>query len=302
MPSSNIDAADGTWLAALWPEPLRFTNALDIGGEDQPMESHQVVPRTVAAMRDWAYVRNNPNEADHTRALLLLYKRPHIFPNAPPGVLYPVGVRVQGIVERLNLKTTGSWIRARSGTAPQGALQHIVLGGGAESSTIFRQYKAAVNNVVAYIYRSLDQKQPPPRQDSDSLFVGRRVFTKVTSKNRKTPSALEEGDDPMNYCKAIDNEWRIISKVKTSMYIEDDYDPQDGTKVPCDAMSLAEGDFVDVVLGFDIVRKRGGHARDASIKVHLTIQHILLLKSSMDVALEAQPAVDIPIHEPSADF
>ncbi|KAJ7602624.1 hypothetical protein DFH06DRAFT_1351222 [Mycena polygramma] len=299
MPSSNIDAADGTWLAALWPEPLRFTNALDIGGEDQLMEPHQTVPRTVAAMRDWAYVRNNPNEADHTRALLLLYKRPHVFPNAPAGVLYPVGVRVQGIIERLNLKTVGSWV---NGSAPQSALQHVVLGGGAEHSHIFRQYKAAVNNIVAYIYRSLDQKQPPPRQDSDSLFVGRRVFTKVTSKNRKTPSALEEGDDPMNYCKAIDDEWRIISKVKASMYLDDEYDPQDGAKVPCDAMSLAEGDFVDVVIGFDIVRKRGGHGREGGITVHLTIQHILLLKSSMDVALEAQPVMETPIHEPSEDF
>ncbi|KAJ6497080.1 hypothetical protein C8R47DRAFT_1069136 [Mycena vitilis] len=273
-------AAEHTWLCDQWPEGLRFPDALEVPRDDQPMESYQVVPRGVSLIREWAYVGKNPSSRDRSRALLLLYKQPHIYPNAPRGVIYPVGVRVQGFIERLNLKTFGSWT---SGKDPKTAVQHIVLSGGRDHTATFREYKSAVNNIVASIYQSLDARQPA-REDSDALFIGRRVFSKVGAHNRNVQSALEDGDDPMDNCKVFDNEWRVTQKVKVSMYIVDEVDSADGARVPCDARSLVEGDFVDVCIGFDIVTARN-REHQVTHYVHLNIEHIMLLKSSMDTQM-----------------
>jgi hypothetical protein len=66
------------------------------------------------------------------------------------------------------------------------------------------------------------------------------------------------------------------------MYVEDDIDPVDGYKVPCDALVFNEGDFVDVCVGFDIVSKKGRDGR-LNVRVHLNIEHVLLLVSGPDV-------------------
>jgi hypothetical protein len=103
----------------------------------------------------------------------------------------------------------------------------------------------------------------------------------VNASNRKQPSALEAGDDPLGLCKELDNDWQVLKKLSVGMYVED----EDGNfKAPCDALVFAEGDFVDVCVGFDIVSKKG---RDGSmvIQVHLNIEHVLLLVAGPDVEL-----------------
>lgn len=111
MPASHVEARDHTWLAMAWPPELRFPVALDIPHGGHALETYHVVPRTNAGLLDWAYVGKNRGERDHTRGLLLLYKNPRILRNAPGGLLCPVGIRVQGFVERCNLKALGAWSR-----------------------------------------------------------------------------------------------------------------------------------------------------------------------------------------------
>jgi hypothetical protein len=129
------------------------------------------------------------------------------------------------------------------------------------------------------------------------MFIGRRVFSKVcmprgrrtvpnvpqvTSGNHKSNSALQDGDDPMGFCKAIDSEWRVLQKVKVGMYMVDDVDPSDGFTVPCEALVIIEGDFVDVCVGFDIVNRRNNKTGEPEVRVHLNIEHVLLLVSAGD--------------------
>ncbi|KAJ7021405.1 hypothetical protein C8F04DRAFT_1273762 [Mycena alexandri] len=275
------------------PQPLSidFTAAPECTvspGPNEPLEAYHCVPRTYAALLDWAYVAKNPSARDHTRELLLLYKQPRILPNSPRGILCPGGVRVQGFVERCNLKPLGSW---ESGKSPQAAIQHIVLSGGTDNAHVFREYKSSVNEVIKYIMRTLGVAVPANfgRDDLDSMFIARRVFTKVNSVNRRLPSALEPGDDPMDLCRAIESEWRVLKKVKTGMYMPGAMDPDDSINVPCAPMMISEGDFVDVCVSFDIVARRAKH-NELTVKVHLNIEHILLLVEGADIGVVEQEA------------
>ncbi|KAJ7158207.1 hypothetical protein C8R43DRAFT_1124829 [Mycena crocata] len=299
MPASHLENADHSWLADLWPEWLHFPDALDIPGDDEPIENYMVVPLTYARQLDWAFVGKNHGQRDHTRNVLLMYKYPHVYPHSPKNMLHPVGIRVQGFVERCNLKPLGNWTSDKN---PSGAVQHVILSGGPHYQSIFSQYRSAVADVVAYIHKFLDVAAPisPVGDDDDSLYIRRRVFTKIDGSNRKKPSALERGDDPMGYCKAVDAQWRVLSKVRTGQYIFDEAEPKDGEKVPCDPLVVSEGDFVDVCLGFDIVT----HRRDnqLEVKVHLNIEHVLILVPAVE-SIELPSEGETPsVQEPGISF
>ncbi|KAJ7155912.1 hypothetical protein C8R43DRAFT_949466 [Mycena crocata] len=280
MSASNVETPDHVWAAQLWPEGLRFAEALGIPRDDEPILNHQVVPRTYAGLRDFAFICKNPRQRDHTRGILLTYRHPHMYANTPKGIICPVGIRVQGFIERCNLKPIGSWSPDKT---PQSAFQHIVLSGGKEHGNIFFHYKTAVNDVVKFIHRELDVPPPTHRgeDDPEKMFVRRRVFTKVDVSNRRKASALEPGDDPMEYCKAIDREWRVMSKVAVGMYVPDEIEESEGDKVPCDPMVVSEGDFVDVCVGFDIVTRRSKDNK-LVVQVHLNIEHVLVLVPAVE--------------------
>lgn len=102
-------ALEHTWLVDEYPVHLRFLDALEILPAELPVENYQVVPRMFAGKLEWAHVGHNPAAQDRTCQFLFVYKHPHIFPNSPPNVLHPVGVRVQGFIEACNLCPLGNW-------------------------------------------------------------------------------------------------------------------------------------------------------------------------------------------------
>jgi hypothetical protein len=71
-----------------------------------------------------------------------------------------------------------AFLTSYSGKHPEYAIQHVVLSGGKEHEDIFRHYQQAVDEIVKFIYRALGVPEPS-REQSNSLFIGRRVFTKV---------------------------------------------------------------------------------------------------------------------------
>lgn len=78
----------------------------------------------------------------------------------------------------------------------------------------------------------------------------------------------------------MENRWRVTNKMQCGQVITDGMG--ESRMEYCNPAQLQVGDFVDVCVSFDIVtRKRPGQAR--SIQVHLTIQHVILLKSADDV-------------------
>ncbi|KAJ7442825.1 hypothetical protein B0H11DRAFT_2251286 [Mycena galericulata] len=274
MFGSNFETLEHDWLVNIWPAELRFKNALGIDDPDSDVESWAAVPRTYTGLLNWAYVARNPSPQDMTRSLLLLYKTPHVYPGAPSNMLYPVGIRVQGYVEKCNLRGLGNW---DGQGPPQSALQSIVLSGGPEHGSIFQEYIKGIDEVKGYIFKCLSQAAPPSPH-REELYIARRVFTKVTSANRSAKTVLSPGDDPMMLAHNVARAWRVLSKANVGMYIADDVDPLDSVSVPCEPLTIGEGDFVDVCVGFDIVTRfmRGIPHH----QIHLTMEHVLLLKGA----------------------
>ncbi|KAF8166596.1 hypothetical protein K438DRAFT_1984148 [Mycena galopus ATCC 62051] len=277
MVSSNIETADHKWLADFWPADLQFRQALGIADDGTAPKNFEVVPRTFQALFEWAYVGTNVSATDRSRIVRLLYKDPPIYKNVPSKVIYPVGVRVQGFVDSCNLRKTGNY---KKGMPPQAALQAIVLSGGAYEH-VFAQYRAAVFEVVNYIRWCLGVKGLEATDtDRKTMFIARRVFSKVNAKNCHEPSVLEVGDDPLNDAAAVSDTWRIIKKASIGMYVPDEHDPDASVFAAMDAFNVRAGDFVDVCVGFDIVTRGNGSNR--TVKVHLTMEHVLMLQPTDD--------------------
>ncbi|KAJ7266042.1 hypothetical protein C8J57DRAFT_1469916 [Mycena rebaudengoi] len=218
----------------------------------------------MSEMLHWAYVTRNPAAADHTRQYLLAYRYPALSEDALLSTICPVGIRVQG------------------DSLPQSAVQFVVLGGGAALESQFREYVFAIEKVIDYIYHCVHYQTD--RTDlGDSLYVSRRVFTKITAKNRAEPSALAEGDDPHGDAAKFGDEWRVVNKARVGKYVTDSDGTAGVAKVPWDPVLISAGDFVDVCVGFEIAslkNKPGVWSRRH--KVHLSIQHILLLQAAAD--------------------
>ncbi|KAJ7276035.1 hypothetical protein C8J57DRAFT_1505338 [Mycena rebaudengoi] len=177
MVSSHIETVHHTWLVDELPEVLRFKDALGFPKADEPVPNWQVVPRTHSAKLNWAYVGANPSAQDPTRSILLIYKYPHLYPNSPENIVHSVSIRIQGFVDKCNLRTLGNW---EGSMAPQAAVQFITLSGGGIIDDQFLEYKQAVDEVVQYIYKSLNAEAPVTKWDeSHTLHATRRVFSKV---------------------------------------------------------------------------------------------------------------------------
>lgn len=73
----------------------------------------------------------------------------------------------------------------------------------------------------------------------------------------------------------VETNWKVLDKVNVGIFVPDNID---GEFVSMDPFHVWPGDFVNVCLGFDIVRRgtRGGK----TLQVPLTINHILLLSAA----------------------
>ncbi|KAF8177141.1 hypothetical protein K438DRAFT_1978788 [Mycena galopus ATCC 62051] len=252
MVSSNIETSDHKWLADAWPTHLQYGRAIGTADEGTAPKNFEVVPRTFQGLFDWAYVGSNPSASDRSRAARLLYKEPPLLKNVPSNLIFPVGVRVQGFVNSCNLRKLGNY---KKGMPPQAALQAIVLSGGAHEH-VFAQYRAAVFEVVNYIRWCLGLKAfEGGDADRKTMFIARRVFSKINAKNCHQQSVLEAGDDPLNDAAAVSDSWRVIKKANIGMYVQDEHDPDASVFAAMDAFNVRPGDFVDVCVGFDIVTR-----------------------------------------------
>ncbi|KAK7001754.1 hypothetical protein R3P38DRAFT_3283520 [Favolaschia claudopus] len=294
-PGAICPASDHQWVADLWPERLRFRALLGIPDDEEDVQKSSVVPRTYQGLLQWAYVGTNPSATDSTRTLRLLYREPSSANDAIPGVIFPVGVRVQGFVMNCNLRTLGNWTR---GTAPASALQFIVLGGG-DCPSLFAEYRTAVTDIVRYIHRCLNSEPPDLRngvRDEQTIFAARRVFTKINARNNHLPSVIRPGDDPLNETQSIQHEWRPIKRLSVGLYSQYDEQRGGGELTALDPLNIAVGDFVDVCLGFDIVTKPRRGNGQPSLQVHLTIEHIIVLAPAGE-ATDSEMTIEYPVVE-----
>jgi hypothetical protein len=92
----------GVLVKDLWPAP--FANVVDKTAIND-LTSKQIVPTTFTDVCEWAYVDRKIQSNDHTRLYYLLYKNP----GGVVNTVYPVVVRLQGILGRFELSPLGTW-------------------------------------------------------------------------------------------------------------------------------------------------------------------------------------------------
>jgi len=71
----------------------------------QDLEHWQIVPFTFADICEWAYVAKRQVTVDYTRLYNVLYK----CPDGDPSAIYPVVLRLQGVLGRFELSPLGAW-------------------------------------------------------------------------------------------------------------------------------------------------------------------------------------------------
>ncbi|EGO30703.1 hypothetical protein SERLADRAFT_404760 [Serpula lacrymans var. lacrymans S7.9] len=169
-----------------WPHQLTETLAKAI--EPEPHDS-VLVPITY-------------HEVYCNHAHLLLYKNPQNGINN--NTLYPVCIQIQGILEK-SLFTLHF--------APS-ATQNITLGSGPFKDQ-WESLLLAISNLHQLVHISLDENgyKEPPITAMCSLYMQRRVFSKITATNCEVSSALHTTDDPSHKADFVNDKWRVLQKI-----------------------------------------------------------------------------------------
>ncbi|KAJ6623308.1 hypothetical protein B0H10DRAFT_2213700 [Mycena sp. CBHHK59/15] len=265
---SFIETPDNEWAAEVWPGILQFSEALGLPAYTAHSPPWVVVPLTLTAILDWAYVHRSDQVADYTREHVLLYKNP---PHAALNTVFPVGVRVQGFIMRSTLGMLGNW-EGTPGTAVSAA-QSVALGCGGYREPWHATMLAfrAIEDLVQTSLSSGGFSRPGHRASTrdvvdQELYLTRRVFEKITTRNRGVRlSGYKTGTIHLVTALQSATNGELLEKFR-----QDD----------------CPGDFVDVCIRFDIVAKREGKRGEMTYHVRYTIQHILLLKSAADLEAE----------------
>ncbi|KAJ7286219.1 hypothetical protein C8J57DRAFT_1496888 [Mycena rebaudengoi] len=280
---SFIANEDSEWASDTWPEGFRFGGDL---GAPHPADTQpwMAVPDTLSGMLEWAYVARSGGSPDLTREHMLLYRQP---PHAGPNVLCPVGVRVQGFVSRASLGPLGNWDGQRDGAVS--AVQVLVLTchghtvpWGATMASLGAIRDLVETSLTGRGYSRPIMRRPPRPLAEQDIYMTRRVFEKITPRNRSLRvSALDDGDDPFGRTAAIQDDWMVTKKLSSGKLVQED---EGGSYfVPHDPRAIGEGDFVDVCVGFDIVARRAPRRGEVEFHVKQTLQHVILLRSAADM-------------------
>lgn len=99
-----FDAVEEKLIADMWPIGLPRM-AKDIKSQHQ-WKARDIVPSNLEHLHKWAYVTRNPENGDPTRRHVLVYTVNGDDDDAGP---LQVAFRVQGFVQKLNIKPTGNW-------------------------------------------------------------------------------------------------------------------------------------------------------------------------------------------------
>ena len=67
---------------------------------------YEVVPESLDDRYQWASIRRNPDLFDTTRRYLLVHARVE---HDDPEAEFQVAIRLQGFVERINIRPLGNW-------------------------------------------------------------------------------------------------------------------------------------------------------------------------------------------------
>ncbi|KAH7904010.1 hypothetical protein BJ138DRAFT_1119823, partial [Hygrophoropsis aurantiaca] len=273
---SFLLASDGRLVRDLWPKGIGNLDGEHLSPAS--LEDWQKVPPTYAEICSWARIARDPTAQERRRENIIVYCQP---PSTDSPTLFPISVRVQGILEACCLRPLGNW--NGDAASAQRACHTLTLRSNGDTAT-WSPVLAAVQNIRQLIQRELRGNniyQEPQMDLKSDLRLFHRVFEKRQGDGPVT--VLSVADDLSQLYPAIAQQWDLADRVRIGRRTEN------GGRTACTHLTLSPGDFVDVGLTFEIVRQKDRNGATA-FKVHLSFSHVLQV-ASVDV-LKKQDITD----------
>ncbi|KZV64040.1 hypothetical protein PENSPDRAFT_691100 [Peniophora sp. CONT] len=248
-------------------------------------EPWRCIPRDID-LSEWIRVqpwkRRTPTIREHRVLFTDAVRRPSR-PNNP----WSVSLSLYGFIDSMNLSLTGNWDLQES-SAPK-AVQFVRLCGGTFPAPFQAQADALVSLEQHITGMLRGGGLPVQVQDAmvaqrrRSLFVGRRVFEKVSATT--APSIPVSGPATQ-----LVNKWRITSTAKLG-FRDDDLQLKS-----CTAAKFSPGDFVQAIVKYVVVSKDMKRHEPPQVSVHLNLISLVRLVAARHVP-QVMPALGVTMME-----
>ncbi|KAG1886355.1 uncharacterized protein F5891DRAFT_989133 [Suillus fuscotomentosus] len=101
---SFLAASEDTMVFELWPKAMK--NEIRRLQGDNDYASWELFPASLQDMAKWADVYQDHEQRDKSRDRILIYKE---VPDAEPGTIYPVAIRLHGILGKFRVERFRNW-------------------------------------------------------------------------------------------------------------------------------------------------------------------------------------------------
>ncbi|KAG1721640.1 hypothetical protein EDB19DRAFT_1646332 [Suillus lakei] len=184
-------------------------------GNDQ-FDSWELFPYSLQTLAKWADVYQDHARPDKSRDRILIYKN---LLDAKPGEVYPVAIRLQGLLQQFHIDRFGNWSGRQSA------------------------HSISLVNMSAEAQLTMREQHDKPQK-----------FKEVQGSSRKFKEAvLTEAQDPEGKYQHVQELWNVACPLTTANLTGS------GKILPMDSVLLSEGDFVDVGAELDFVVSRDRH-------------------------------------------
>ncbi|KAI0039795.1 hypothetical protein FA95DRAFT_1577365 [Auriscalpium vulgare] len=224
----------------------------------QDMAAYDTIPDDKEEMMDWAIVVPIPRPTDPSRRWAVIHNPP---PEPSIQKVYPVTLRLQGILGKHDFRIFGSWDGTEANACK--AMNSLVLVPG-EYPDAFDYQLSAVENIRRFIVRVAGGNARRWEDSGEGIYCKKRVFTKfqVVSGTPAPSSALTFAEDAFGAARDIEDTWRVVDRIKFGRRLES------GQVKSCKPHAFSEGDLVDVTASIDIVTITKRHGETATM-MHL---------------------------------
>ncbi|KAI9061417.1 hypothetical protein FKP32DRAFT_1575994 [Trametes sanguinea] len=232
----------------LWPEDISVLQSeRTLTAESLP--SSRIVPLDEDQIASWVCVDMQPELG---QALVYVRQDDVASGSSLAGESVELLVRVQGVVQDINLSVGGDW----DGTLPNAmrACQNITLAGGGCHDAFDPQVKC-LRSLRSVVLRALGKSVVGDgRRDKDTLSLQRRVFTKIrVGVNDSLSSLLKKEEDPKGKFREIERTWRVTERVLVASHTAN------GEIRRVHPLAVRKGDMVDVAVRIVVAFRGGKH-------------------------------------------
>ncbi|KAG1856184.1 hypothetical protein C8R48DRAFT_776018 [Suillus tomentosus] len=227
---SFLAASEDTMIFELWPKAMK--NEFQRLQGDNDYASWELFPASLQDMAKWADIYQDHKQRDKLRDCILIYKE---VPDTEPGTIYPVAIRLHGILGKFRVERFRNWSGREADIAR--AVQYVNISSGGQQKPWEATFRS-LNLACEYVSRRLHL----PTQGiacKKEIYSQRRVFIKRDQPRKSKELALTATQDPEGKYICVQDLWNVVRPLTVANLTDT------GKVVPMDAVLLTEGDFMD---------------------------------------------------------